>query len=81
MMDRTHTDAAARLVADAEDLARDLEQRSDTDLARVREILPELDEAAIAIGILIDHFGLVRERLDAVRKRLREVSAPHDPTK
>lgn len=72
---KTQTDAAARLAADAEELAHELEEKSDADLARVREILPELDEAAIAIGILIDHFGIVRAKLDAVRERLRVVSA------
>lgn len=72
---KTQADAAARLAADAEDLAHELGGRSDADLARVREILPELDEAAIAIGILIDHFGIVRAKLDAVRERLRVVSA------
>lgn len=78
---KPQADAAARLAADAEDLANDLEGRCDDDFERVREILPELDEAAIAIGILIDHFGIVRAKLDAVRQRLREVSAerPHVP--
>jgi hypothetical protein len=74
MLDRSQAEAAARLAADAEELAHEIETKSGDDIARVREILPELDEAAIAIGILIDHFAIVREKLDAVRRRLREAS-------